>query len=245
MFRQLAQQMGLQNVRAILTEQIDLLINTSISDIVNQTIAQNIAVTSNGVLSGNSKIGQINSLITLYKTKEVNFDSVQQGLGEFDRYKYNDSEAEDRGERPINPLYWIDFSVNYIIDTKLSNWFPVRIVEDTYLSNVLNDFILKPTLQSPILTVTNNVLELYVNLNNKASINKLRISYIKKPNKVRYNGNSNNEECDLPEHKHVEVVKHAVELYQIAVSGSLAADQARQQRAIQDRSRTANRSEND
>ena len=36
MFRQYAQQMGMQNVRAILPEQIDLFINNSISDTINQ-----------------------------------------------------------------------------------------------------------------------------------------------------------------------------------------------------------------
>ena len=38
MFRQLAQQMGMQNVRAILPEQIDLLLNTAIIDVVNEII---------------------------------------------------------------------------------------------------------------------------------------------------------------------------------------------------------------
>ena len=36
MFRQYAQQMGMQNVRAILPEQIDLLLNTAVIDIVNK-----------------------------------------------------------------------------------------------------------------------------------------------------------------------------------------------------------------
>ena len=65
-FRQNAQQMGLQNVRAILPEQIDLLLNTSIYDIVNQIIQQNIGITNDRVITDNSKIGQINALRTLY-----------------------------------------------------------------------------------------------------------------------------------------------------------------------------------
>ena len=39
-FRQYAQQMGMQNVRAILPEQIDVFINTSISDLVNQLVRE-------------------------------------------------------------------------------------------------------------------------------------------------------------------------------------------------------------
>lgn len=70
-FRQNAQQMGLQNVRAILPEQIDLLLNTSIYDTVNQIIQQNIGITNDRIITDNSKIGQINALRTLYKVKEV------------------------------------------------------------------------------------------------------------------------------------------------------------------------------
>ena len=42
MFRQLAQQMGMQNVRAILPEQIDLLLNTAIIDVVNEMHNDNV-----------------------------------------------------------------------------------------------------------------------------------------------------------------------------------------------------------
>ena len=71
MFRQLAQQMGMQNVRAILPEQIDLLLNTAIIDVVNEIIKRNIASTNDRVITDNSKIGQINALSTLYKNAEV------------------------------------------------------------------------------------------------------------------------------------------------------------------------------
>ena len=70
-FRQFAQQMGMQNVRAILPEQIDLLINTSISDIVNRIIQTNIGVTNDRVITDNSKVGQANALRTLYKVTNV------------------------------------------------------------------------------------------------------------------------------------------------------------------------------
>ena len=75
-FRQYAQQMGLQNVRAILPEQIDLVINTSITDIVNQIITQNIGVTNDRIITDNSKISQINALRSLYKTIESNLSDT-------------------------------------------------------------------------------------------------------------------------------------------------------------------------
>ena len=55
-FRQYAQQMGMQNVRAILPEQIDVVINTSISDYVNEIIRTNIGLTNDRVITDNSKI---------------------------------------------------------------------------------------------------------------------------------------------------------------------------------------------
>lgn len=67
MFRNYAQQMGMQNVRAILPSQIDLLLNNSISDTVNQVIAQNIGTTSDRVITDNSKLNQVNALKSLYK----------------------------------------------------------------------------------------------------------------------------------------------------------------------------------
>ena len=71
MFRQFAQQMGMQNIRAILPEQIDLLLNTSIGDITNQLVRSSVGITNDRIITDNSKIQQINSLRTLYKTQIV------------------------------------------------------------------------------------------------------------------------------------------------------------------------------
>ena len=68
-FRQYAQQMGMQNVRAILPENIDILLNQSITDTVNQLIRENIGITNDRVVTDNSKIGQINAFRTLYDVK--------------------------------------------------------------------------------------------------------------------------------------------------------------------------------
>ena len=76
MFRQLAQQMGMQNVRVILPEQIDLLLNTAIVDVVNEIIKRNIAGTNDRVITDNSKIGQINALSTLYKDVNCKYSSI-------------------------------------------------------------------------------------------------------------------------------------------------------------------------
>mgnify|MGYP000052490586 CR=1 FL=1 len=70
-FRQYAQQMGMQNVRAILPEQIDNLINTAIKDTIDEVINKSVGTTNDRVITDNSKIGQINALSTLYKEAEI------------------------------------------------------------------------------------------------------------------------------------------------------------------------------
>lgn len=69
-YRQYAQQMGMQNVRVLLPEQIDLHINTSIYDTIKNIIAEHIALT-NRTVNENSKVGQLNLLSTLYRIKDV------------------------------------------------------------------------------------------------------------------------------------------------------------------------------
>jgi len=124
MFRQYAQQMGMQNVRAILPEQIDLLLNTSIMDIVNQTIKENIGITNDRVITDNSKIGQINALRTLYKVKEIEMSPTANPTSETRAFAFS---ASDRNTGRMttnfpklvepniipNYMFLVDFSLNY------------------------------------------------------------------------------------------------------------------------------------
>ena len=98
-------------------------------------------------------------------------------------------------------------------------------------------------MRSPVASIHDNLIELYIDKadskpeNNQpftfkgVSINELRFSYIAKPAIVRFaeDVDGTNVDCDLPEYMHVDIVKHAVELYQLAKSGSLAAAQQAQQ----------------
>ena len=255
-FRQYAQQMGMQNVRAILPEQIDILLNTSITDTVNQLIRENIGVTNDRTITDNSKIGQINALRTLYKVDEVNitigtnftYDATRRLSGLIKHVGTNDANVSDSvfGK----PMFLVDISINYTntTDNIITNWYPVRIIDDVYLADTLNDFILKNRWRSTIATVYKNfTIELYIDkfkagnspiievLGNK-SINltpkQLRISTVQYPAKVKFvedisEGTSVN--CDLPESMHEDIVKHAVDLYRVAVNGSLQASQEAEQ----------------
>lgn len=264
MFRQYAQQMGMQNVRAILPEQIDLLINNSISDTINQVITQNIGITNDRVISDASKLNQINALKSLYKVWKGNISaatvkgkektsyivSFQLPLSNFKADGvYDDDSASFT---TISFLYAVDLSINYKKDDFVTNIFPVRIVDDQFVADVVNDFVLAPTMRSPVASIHDNLIELYIDKADGkpgdsepfkfkgVSINELRFSYIAKPAVVRFaeDINGTNVNCDLPEYMHVDIVKHAVELYQLAKSGSLAAAQQAQQN--QQREQVAN-----
>lgn len=298
-FRQMAQQMGIQNVRAILPEQIDLLINTSIDDIVNQLIKENIGITNDRIITDNSKIGQINALRTLYKVKEISMglghyanendfiplsgattyaenggigtdppiehlsvsgyfglDESRARIGKLST-EFSSNVADFKIKMP-NYLFICDFSISYkpasiglknitvtkyIDDGQETNYFPVRIIDDAYLADVLNDFILKPRLRSPIMVTYNNgTFDLYIDRFTKDEDNgyklvnnlvpyKLRFSYIAAPQKVKYREdlNADNIECDLPENLHIPILKHAVDLYHTAISGSMQAAQQQEQ----------------
>lgn len=264
MFRQYAQQMGMQNVRAILPEQIDLLINNSISDTINQVITQNIGITNDRVISDASKLNQVNALKSLYKVwkgsiadvtikgkeKTSYIISFQLPLSNFKTTgTYTDDENSSTA---ISFLYIVDLSINYKKSDFVTNVFPVRIVDDQFVADVVNDFVLAPTMRSPVASIHDNLVELYIDKADAkpensqpftfkgVSINELRFSYIAKPAVVRFaeDVDGTNVNCDLPEYMHVDIVKHAVELYQIAKSGSLAAAQQAQQN--QQREQVAN-----
>ena len=264
MFRQYAQQMGMQNVRAILPEQIDLLINNSISDTINQVITQNIGITNDRVISDASKLNQVNALKSLYKVwkgsiaeatvkgkEKTNYIiSFQLPLNNF---KAAGSYTDDNvSSTAISFLYVVDLSINYKKTDFVTNVFPVRIVDDQFVADVVNDFVLAPKMRSPVASIHDNLIELYIDKADAkpedgqaftfkgVSINELRFSYIAKPAIVRFaeDVDGTNVDCDLPEYMHVDIVKHAVELYQLAKSGSLAAAQQAQQN--QQREQVAN-----
>ena len=286
MFRQYAQQMGMQNVRAILPEQIDLLLNTSIMDTVNEVIKQNIGITNDRVITDNSKIGQINALRSLYHVSILemspsNASDVSFAFSASDRHNGRMSNSWTSAKKNIpNYMFLVDFSLNYKksnnsgysgssetytapefdTDGLVTNFFPVRIIDDSFLADTLNDFVLKPRLRSPIIVTynnnnNNNIFDIYIdkfiNNNGKYCLSEgllpyqLRMSYIAKPAVVKYADDigGQNVDCDLPEYMHIDVVKHAVDLYRIALSGSMMAARQQEQNARQENMRNNYRNE--
>lgn len=261
-FRQYAQQMGMQNVRAILPEQIDLVINTSITDTVNQIVKDNIGITNDRVITDNSKINQINALATLYKVKEIDATS-QESPSNGKPFKKQSETFIYRQSGDINKfdssgnfdyMFLVDLSLNYSRTTPteiITNYFPVRLIDDAYLADTLNDFVLRPRLRTPVAVIYNNTLDLYLDVLQGNSLpegltpNLLRLSYIAKPAIVHYGADlgGTNVDCDLPEYMHIDVLKHAVDLWRIAVNGSLHSQQ--QQEEAQGRENMRNQYRNE
>lgn len=279
MFRSYAQQMGMQNVRAILPSQIDLLLNNSISDTVNQVIAQNIGSTSDRVITDNSKLNQVNALKSLYKVwkAKVQFPTAKTNyiasyvlpLDNFGiaseakdtKIKKGDNVyaapgSTDNGKpNKIEYFFLVDLSIDYVktegSSSFTTNIFPIRLVDDQYLSDVVNDFVMAPSLRSPVATIHDNTIELYIDKpddNTKTTpdaykfgggleVNEIRLSYIGKPNIVRFNEDIGgiDVDCELPESMHVDIVKHAVDLYRTALNGGIVGAQgAKQQQQRED-----------
>lgn len=273
MFRNYAQQMGMQNVRAILPSQIDLLLNNSISDTVNQVIAQNIGSTSDRVITDNSKLNQVNALKSLYKVWKAkvklpaaktnyiasyvlpldNFGIASEAkdstIKKGDNVYATPGSADNGKPTKIEYFFLVDLSIDYVKadggSSFTTNIFPIRLVDDQYLADVVNDFVMAPSLRSPVATIHDNTIELYIdkpdaNTKNTPAaykfgdgleVNEIRLSYIGKPGIVKFNEDigGTDVDCELPESMHVDIVKHAVDLYRTALNGGIVGAQGAQQ----------------
>lgn len=159
-FRQYAQEMGMQNVRAMLPDQIDNVINTSSEDIVDTIVKRDIGVTNENVVIDNAKLANVNALSTLYKVYEMQVASSDVDPSTSTKLsRYNNGIKPYRFDSSKLPSYRyiVDFSVSYgkfdedtsefVEETRL---FPVRNVEDSYLAKAQNDFAMTPRVKSPI-----------------------------------------------------------------------------------------------
>ena len=263
--RQYAQQMGMQLERVLLPEQIDLLINTSIMDVVQQLINDHIALTGGQVLT-NAKLGQVNALRTLLKTATIVGEDDDQGRPSlypstpsdelyFRRFingvDYEEKENVEGEDEPvtikytINGLHLTSLSINYNIYNEKGvsvgeQTYGVRLIDSDKFMDSYHDALHKPTFYSPIAVM--NGLDLRINLGTKSNTangffkhhtivpSKLIVSYIARPRKVSY---ANNINCDLPDSLHIPILKHAMDLNNIAIRGSLFNSQSQQQTELQ------------
>ena len=262
-FRQYAQQMGMQNVRAILPEQIDNLINTAIKDTVDEVINKSVGTTNDRVITDNAKLANINALRTLYRVKTYTPSASSNVISAYANSPYSVSSKTIFSSE--NVLYYVDFSIKYDLgDNKESRLFPIRIIDDSYLADVLNDWVLAPRMRTPVMVVykddssessdTDSMFDIYIGDNDSipsiastAKIKSIRCSYIKAPKQVAYllDVGGTNVDCDLPEQLQIPMLKHAVDLYRVSINGSLYSNQQNAQQNQQEIARNNVRPDNE
>lgn len=127
LFRQYGQQMGMQLVRTILPEQIDLCLNSAIVNFTNNAVETYNAKNKNISKIRKSELYSLNSIRTLYKTYTIpcyniidnNSGGVYFGVpsnsekyGVFKQTPYTSS----TGITPPNVFNFIDFNIEYFIN---------------------------------------------------------------------------------------------------------------------------------
>ena len=269
-FRQYAQQMGMQNVRAILPEQIDNLINTAIKDTIDEVINKSVGTTNDRVITDNAKLANVNALRTLYRVKTYQPRIPEQVGNEALHFvnSFNNSCLSIKSSDIVtDALYYVDFSIKYqkpIIhgistNTTYTRLFPIRIIDDSYLADVLNDWVLAPRLRTPVMviykkeeeSIDDTMFDIYLgengNIAQNLAIDSIRCSYIKTPKQVAYLSDvgGTNVDCDLPEQLQIPMLKHAVDLYRVSINGSLYSNQQNAQQNQQEIARNNARPDNE
>ena len=262
-FRQYAQQMGMQNVRAILPEQIDNLINTAIKDTIDEVINKNVGTTNDRVITDNAKLANINALRTLYRVKTYTPSPVSEVINKYANSPYSVTSKTIFSKE--NVLYYVDFSIKYDLGSNQeSRLFPIRIIDDSYLADVLNDWVLAPRMRTPVMVIYNDdassadakdsKFDIYIGDNSSidsitkvAKIKSIRCSYIKAPKQVAYLSDvgGTNVDSDLPEQLQIPMLKHAVDLYRVSINGSLYSNQQNAQQNQQEIARNNARPDNE
>lgn len=209
MFRELAQQMGMQTVRAILPEDIDICLNNAIVELVKELITSNVGYLpyNDKVNRANTSISSINGLRTLYNKANIFDDNINGEGTQISPYTLN----------IINQgiMLYTGFKVSY--DGK--SLFDCRIIENENLFQTLNDFCNRATKDAPICTIVGNDasidVEIITGSKNSTKPKLVQYLYIAEPAKVYYDEDNieNNVNCNLPNYLHTDVVNKAVNIY--------------------------------
>lgn len=206
-FREVAQRMGLQTVRAIFPEDVDICLNFAIITKTRNIVAENAQTVNDLIVRANADISQLNALRNLAKKGEVSGSSLTGSGTELHPFlaKVDNSEV----------MFYTRFAIGYVGDNAL---YDCRIIEAEYLQRTLRDYCNRATKQHPVCVAVSIDEKLNVEIYNgssKAVPNILVYNYIKTPNKVRLDEEnpSNNVNCDMPDYLIQEIIELAVQYY--------------------------------
>lgn len=230
MFREMAQQMGMQTTRAILNEDIDICLNSAIIEKVREVLLQNIqpGVYPDKVIRQNTVIAPINAIRTLYRRGVITEDGIDTDedadVSETNPYQVIINSKENQ------VMYYTGFKVSY--DNK--SLYDCRLIEAEDLGQTLRDFCNRAAPDAPIAVVFGDTNSITVDLYTGRTTNTwkeestilkpilVQYLYIKEPASVHYDmiDSSKNINCDLPAYLHGEIVEKGVAKYLISIGAT-------------------------
>lgn len=258
-FRTLGQQMGMQLIRGILPESIDVYLNDVIIEKTQVELLQGVRTAlQDSVNTQASTMSPINAFRSLYRTARyaINTEDVNEDTKKVSYYNANNgfhiinipvvgSEITvDTKEYKISPMMFLGFSVEYD-NTLRGNSIACRMIGSDVLETTLRDYCNGASKDSPIVclssipivenglektgVISNEQLEIYTN-SKGCEVKFLNIKYIKTPNVVKHDIDiSKCVNCDLPAYTHFDIVEKAVAKFYASV-GAQTPNQATQQR---------------
>lgn len=238
-FRTLGQQMGLQLIRGILPESIDVYINEVITEKVHQEILAGVHTTlQDSVNTQSSTMQPINTFRNLYRSarysidtndigsnKKVSFYNAKNGYHIINIPTIDSGITIGEREYKINPMMFLGFSVEYA-NTLRGNAIACRLIGSDVLETTLRDYCNGASKDSPIVVlnsipvikdgieqtgvISNEQLEIYTGAKD-CKVKFLNVKYIKVPNVVKHDLDLTKcVNCDLPSYTHFDIVEKAV-----------------------------------
>ena len=206
MFRQLAQQMGMQTIRAILPSEIDACINIAINDVIKKLIAENLGSAGNEqVTIYNARVGQINGLSTLSKRLSLTAPIKSNQRNCYTTYV------------PLDTVMYITaVEIGY---EETNSFYDARVTQAELLGRTLEDYCNAPTYKSPVVVFLGQVDRVDVEVYSSSTGNgliptKANAVIISKPAVVMYSDvEGDGVNCDMPDYMHIDIVKAAAEIY--------------------------------
>lgn len=212
-FRVYGEQMGLELIRNILPEEIDVYLNTAINEKVREALVSSGNTQFQDRISiQNNPVNPISYIRTLYD--EMLFIYLK-------GFTNKDGNAIKVKLDSYDVLHYIHFDICYFANNELGNgdttpYYPFRYVDRSNLNSILNDFCSGASYDSPIIyfyghNAEENV-DIFPYVINDDSKQPALISgqYIKNPAKVSLVDNIS---CNLPNYTHTDIVQFACQKY--------------------------------